>query len=381
MQNLSVREQLEKLYSEEKAQFYWKFFRQFETDHALVIPFESAEYRAPDENESADLIFDNNEFPILLCLPASYPDTPISDLVVMINGFNEQRPVLRVYGNKKYGLCSLFGSRDKGAASVLMPIPFHYWRKPNDEHFRHRTPSVLVYESKVRFYLGYRQVLKDVDRLVDLVHTGAGDFSRYFGASTAIHLYGFSLGGLGVLSSYIKNEMENGNRFLSCTLLMSGGNLESFSFRLTGLTDDEIVEIKDFYYSSSLDSIVASTLHWEITEEEDRLYKIFQERVLGPKVTGDWDKLSESKFAHYIESCAGNVLFEVGGQDNIMRPEAVINAFPAGIGQKIYLLDGVSHELWKDNAWKNDGGAEEAVNVAWSHMQDCKRAGSDPTLT
>lgn len=368
----SIFTQLTNLYDSKKIERYKKDFKDFNPNRYLVYPFVSPIPRSPilEPFETSNTILDNNEFPLLFYIPESAYNKPIENLIIVVNGFNEGGSLVRLYSDQNWGLAHLFGKPNRNASVVLIPIPFHYWRKPiGNEYYSHSLPSYLVYDNPIRFYLAYRQLMFEIDAIHTIISNQNERFSQFFSPNIAIHLFGFSLGGLAVLAALLRDQLNNTSKFSSCTLLNSGGVLDTFSFALTGYSDAQVTEIKDYYYSMNLEDIVAIELSENLRNDDERIYRIFENRVIGPRAMKNWRTLEKLSFKNGLRAIKKKLCFIFGDDDEILDTKKVLSTFPINIPKiKQKFIPNLRHLPSRSLAWKNEGQSEEAVDFSWQHM-------------
>ncbi|MBU1698955.1 MAG: hypothetical protein KJ970_18555 [Candidatus Eisenbacteria bacterium] len=244
------------------------------------VKFTSRYTRIPQPRfgENDENILLNQEFPLEFVLPSIDANREKErHLVILVNGFAE--PSVALYRHAQLGLARLLA--DQGIASVLVPIPLHLFRIPETSVYdriakiaqkrldpnltrESAVPYHVIKQSPERFYLGYRQLLSDLSHLargIRLSDSSPRDYSvhnpvfrEWFDESTRIHLLGYSLGGLGCLSAFLRNrtlEKEYGHDrlFETCTLLCSGPTFMDLVPQKLRFKSEDWDELRSYYYS------------------------------------------------------------------------------------------------------------------------------------
>lgn len=312
--------------------------------------FTTGRKRLPDEKrgETEENIRANNEFNVEFFLP-DQRDRLQLHLAVIVNGFNEMRT--GPYHNPRQGLCSCLARR--GIAAVLLPIPNHMNRKPEDPPYpKDWEPKHLVSSDPDRFYEGYRQEIADIEKLTSLVHGYSpekgifGDGTRFvdcFSEETRVHLIGYSIGGLATLSAFLRSYVQYKEgiatpRYDSCVLLCSGANFETLHpEEIIGISEDAWKKIKHHYLGKA----------YEKDEEKKSLSnRIFEMVLLGGR---------REEFYDHMRELSNRILIVIGASDDVSSPEAVLDLEPEETGLAIIKVPGLDHPLASKSwaGWRN----------------------------
>jgi len=306
--------------------------------------FATGRKRAPDDSglETIENIKPNNEFLVKFYLPSADSDKE-KHIVIIINGFNEMSP--DAYHNDKRGVCKLLA--DRNIASVLIPISNHMNRMPKGVYPDEHEPKHLVTVNKDRFYEGYRQTIADIEKLARLISTKSGrdgkltdgsKFSDFFDSNTKIHLLGYSIGGLGVLSAFLKAYYEKENLYNSCILLSSGANFQSLHPEdVIGLDKNTWKRIKHYYLGK---------VYMSKESEKSLMNRIFEMVLLGEKREIFLDCMSE---------LSNRILVIIGALDDVSSPESLVNIEPEETGLAIIKVPSLEHPFASKGwlAWYN----------------------------
>jgi pimeloyl-ACP methyl ester carboxylesterase len=263
------------------------------------------------------------------------------------NGYNQTNESLPMYYSDRFGICSLLKRR--GYSSVLLPIPFHLWRNPEIGIFA-RPIGYRLNDDLSRFYLGYKQLLADIDLLSMqlLEHKIPLPFDV-----RRIHLLGYSLGGLGTLSAFILDRKRPERLYSSCTVLFSGASLKYVEARGTGVTRAELKALREHFTAPG--NAFLNDAKGQLTKLEElrsgRL-RAFNYFVLGKKNTVIRNHLLE-----HIKK----VPVIIGQDDPIMPFAGVMRFIPSAARHRLIdTVPGVGHFLWRDKNWIR-GGARRAL--------------------
>lgn len=370
----SIGDQLQKFYTPDLCQYYEKEFINFDQTSYIVHAFTSPvprEKNVKKYSQNID-IQKNDKFPLLFYVPENYDNAGIDHLVIMLNGFNEKKTLVKQYVDPNWGISHLLNDKSKKISSVLLPLTYHYWRKPI-ESSDHST-SFLVYENPIRFYMGYRQLMYDLDAIVKMVHNPPQQLKQFFQNIPKIHLYGFSVGGLGVFSFILKEQLDGKARIASATLLNSAGSLDAFAFSLTGLSERQVGELKQYYYSRTFEDFVTEELKQDIKQDDERIYRIFEHRVLGLKAINKWKQLIKHAYKQAMLGLKNKVLFVNGDDDQEVIKDKIFHSIPFTVKkQNKKKIVGLGHLPSWSRDWKNKGIAKEAVNIMKEHIQNTGR--------
>jgi hypothetical protein len=332
------------------------------------VEFETAAPRQPmpHRQETRELIEPNNFFPIYF---QTHDDTStVDDATIVVNGFNEPGKIkpedwIEVYYNEEFGLCPLFAKH--GRPAVLLPISFHYWRMPQTPLFASLTPEHVVSMDPIRFYLGYRQLLLDLEKLARGL-LGREMIEGLTIRASRVHLVGFSLGGLGTLSAMLIQQLRNTNTFATCSLLFSGANLLHLRPEAAGIDPDLVYKIREHFRSPDRTRDGSLYFSWQDEEASNRL-SAFERIVLGPgSVKEKRSLLRPDPVSDALGKLLPFVPVILGQMDLVNPPDAarkVLSSFlPEPKGDLLsHTVAGSGHYLFRDETWKS-GGARDAVD-------------------
>lgn len=343
-------------------------FQEFRDGRFDVWRFNSPVKLPPPDHQSFLAAERNNDFPVVIYGPRK-ATKPISNILIVVCGFNEPSFAAKLYFNEDYGMGTIASSLMDDLLIVFLPLPFHYWRMPRNSPFAENSPATLVYEKPLRLYLAYRQLMGELGELADHLRKSATFLDWEINALLSIHMLGFSLGGLGVIAALLSSSMRHQRRFQSCTLLFSGGFLGSFDYRLTGLDSNAVQRINNYFYSGEYQNDLIEVIG-SIDDDELRLYHIFENRVLGPPREGNKSTVLHKSFESKLVEIDDRVLFITGSEDDICKPIEVMQSFPPSAGIHNLVVKGVGHQAWRSLVWK-EGGAKRAAREMVDHMKRC----------
>lgn len=222
----------------------------------------SGRYRDPiaERNEDAKTIKANNEFRLYFKIPNSFTQSSDRHLVLLINGYDEIPVMQSLYWSEDSSIIEWLpnlasqmlqsSGADTKVAVGLVPIPFHHWRRPVVGDYRDWTSSKMILFDPLRLYLGFNQLMYDLDELLLQLSTPVHDrYDTYFSGSTKVHLLGYSLGGLAALSYFLKDGALGANKITSCHLLASGVDLRHIDFVAARVPINVTVKIRNYYSS------------------------------------------------------------------------------------------------------------------------------------
>lgn len=200
----------------------------FVSPRARVTPYGGTAGRVGDWYTASDVCFD-----VFFTLPVRTLATPgaqFDHLLVMFNGLNEIMPQhSQLYDWLGHALA------ERGIASVLLPSPFHLNRTPQSAVPKASLGAMLKKPTNttnvVAPYLNFFRSMQEVTHLVEAFVRGdagpqhLGLFGR-FSAATKVSLFGFSMGGLRALATFLHDDNEY---FDKCIMLCSGATLPDLS--------------------------------------------------------------------------------------------------------------------------------------------------------
>lgn len=308
----------------------------------------------PKDEDDEETINRNNNFPIELIIPDDNRRSKKKNAMIIINGFNEpSRNAIKMYYSAKFGICQLL--REHGISSVLLPIPFHYCRRPikgayqNDAY----TPAHSIDKERIKFYLGYKQLVLDIRELA-LHLLGKGNLFEVPCTFDKIHLMGFSLGGLGALTSFILDQKHGENNITTSTMLFSGSSLIHVNPRGLAIEQSQVDALVDYYESGSYrNPEFSNIIGWNDEEKASRL-NAFRYLVLNKKS-------EEKDIADVLAGLMKRVPIIIGQADRI-NPSGFAKTFvpPDAEHDLSHTEPGVGHFLWRDRKWMG-GGAKNSI--------------------
>ncbi|MBD3236270.1 MAG: hypothetical protein GF330_06185 [Candidatus Eisenbacteria bacterium] len=355
-----------------------RFPKRFDFDELVSVDFVSPRPRPPLlPTHTSEMIRANNNFELLYYFPATLMDQPTSDLVIMINGFDEQPPGLFLYYSKRQSISKLlehvrppYAKRRQlcgRVASVLLPIPFHHWRRPLQGDYTLLDSAHMIDRHKIRFFLGYHQLLCDLDELVSTLDRRSEPvYARRMGSTLNLHLLGYSLGGLAALCGFLRDRMLGRNRFTSCTLLASGISLQEASFALTDLSAAQISDIKEYYSRNEWKTDFLSIM--PESEREEIIETLFERAVLGRRDGQAYAAID----TQWIES-ADEIQYITCTKDRIMDSAYLYREIPEGAFRIHHTAVEVDHVLHADRNWMS-GEGEKVIGAACDVMLRRSRA-------
>ncbi len=298
--------------------------------HLVQEDFESECPRAPHFNgemfrETEEDVAANNGFTLGFSLPSSAlsegDGVTEQHLVIILNGFDQ--PSRTLYDSRSMGLHALLA--DRGIASVVLPLPFHFERWPRgSEHYEEivKSPLNLVLWSQDRFYLGYQQIISDIRQLERDVRIGASPFyEKHFDSSTRIHLLGYSMGGLGAIAAVVRARLDAVPLYDSCILLASGVALRSMHpHRELDIPLEHWRGFLGYYYGEEFDKLreeCGSDAEWECLQSIDtssQTYHIFQEVLL--------DLRERENIASVVDNLSKSGILAMTGTKDSVAPAA-----------------------------------------------------------
>lgn len=332
-----------------------KYLRRFKSLNAYTVNFHSPDPRhTRDRRENPKILAPNNDFDLPFIIPNTIDKIPNGDVIIIVNGYNQPKESLRMYFEKRIGICRLLQRR--GYTSILLPIPFHLWRSPIEGIFSipQYTIAHRINADMTRFYLGFKQLLLDIEGLAKalLGHTKPRielpfDVKR-------IHLLGYSLGGLGTASAFIIDRFHKSNLFSSSTMLFSGANLKCVEPRGTGITKAELTALGEYYTTGNNSFLKDFQGHISASNEK-------KSRRLGTFkyfVFGQYNKSIRELLKNEVKRMPVII-----GQDDLVMPYREVIKFIPSASRKLLIdtIPGVGHFLWRDKEWQKRG-ARNSIN-------------------
>jgi len=239
-----------------------RFISGFNSKEYVTLSLRSGRFRDPikERGEDKSTIEANNIFDLYFKIPNGYSKTSEQHLLIIINGFDEKPIMQSLYWSKQYSLKTNISTIfDKVAsdsnkrcklASVLLPIPFHHWRRPVKGDYQEWTSSTMILYDSIRLYLGFNQLIYDIDELLNQFENPIHDrYDTYFSKNVKIHLLGYSLGGLAALSYFLRDSYKKDvNKVCSCHLLASGVDLRHINCRSALVPINVIMKMRHYYH-------------------------------------------------------------------------------------------------------------------------------------
>lgn len=267
-----------------------------------------------------------------------------------------------VYSNKgrDASLCTLLHQR--GIATCLLPLPFHFNRmsatdkKLLDQSRKRRKQALNKGKRAVlshptvektirtpsRFYLGYEQVKDDIKRLTRIINQSKKE--GRIPEDVKVPLWGFSIGGLGVLGRYF----ESPQTYHSCMLVHSGANFQTLGYYRDILTKPQWNKMKKFWNE------IRDALE---QEQYDYLNKKMPELVsLDPDELKMFAMLFLGKdheiLVRKTRRNSHKLFLLVGGKDEVTSLESVVSTLVPSAGLAICTIPGLSHNIHDNsNVW------------------------------
>lgn len=287
----------------------------------------------------------NEKFDIHVFIPDSFQETPSPrepepdshHILIMVNGLAEYNDAVYLGDT---GFCELF--KKIGIATVFLPLPFHFNRLSEEDQnalaeeierkkhgdkspFRH--PDVVkILNDEIRFYFGYEQIREDIvyvtERIIDSKKSGK------LPEDTQISLWGFSIGGLGILSAY----MENPDLYNACILVHSGANFKTLGINADILTDEECDDLRKKMLALPVEKRPLRGRAPNIRRNE---YELFKMLFIGEEP----DKLKEA-----VSGFSNRILIFIGEEDNVNPSASVISTLRPAKGLAMHTLPGLRHD-------------------------------------
>lgn len=360
----------------------FQFTTGFERDRYRRITFTTGCERFPIRglDEDARTVKRNNKFPIFFNIPDEFKYAEKKHLIIFVNGFNEKNKQQLFYYSKEASLAThlenlnskLIAGLQTGKIPLsiscgLLPVPFHHWRRPNPNAYKFMRETsrpyvfdneLLINEQPLRLYLGFRQMLYDLRKIVLSIKTleETSIFPSYFDKDVKIHLIGYSMGGLATLSYLLLDRYLEEHHIDSCHLLLSGLGLKYIhagEFKGFPILDINVLKRVQAFYKDL-------GPNWRNTVRE------FDSRKF------DFDETIETLFDYLVlnsDSVSGQTFNEIkeiwkrdsrsiqyyaGENDNVMLLEDFRKFIPnwhEGRDANAHLLKNVSHLLFWDKHW------------------------------
>lgn len=309
------------------------------THHVRVLKrFESPADPYGDRQASDLLTLDYNRlFHLRFYIPKSgliRVGQKIRDIVVMFNGLNEI---------EHFDLYDILGQylSEQGIAAVLLPTPFHlnrsgFYKAEGKHRFKHFSrPHEFLFENPMLMYYNCKQSMLDGDLLIRKLRqeqtdpSDLGFYESLFDADLRVSIFGFSLGGLRALASFVRQP----NKFHTCIVFNSGVELSLLNTSSINIQHDRWQRFVGDLTSKASERVDA---------ESDRQLQGFNEVFLGAWPT---------HLRQVLKDYSQKVLFVLSGADPIMKPELLKSIAFEGHGLTVLQIAGVGHIPTIDPQW------------------------------
>lgn len=255
----------------------------------------------------------------------------VSKLFIFLNGLDEL-DYFTLYDQLGQGLAKY------NYASVLLPLPDHLNRnkkyRVNDPKVIEK-PSDLFINERDKIYSGYLQLLEELEILLKHLRHGCyksgknyscGFYRHLFNKDLSISILGYSLGGLGALSSYLLYRKQ----FNTCILLNSGAKLDD-------------IDVSEFIQINNWKNMVAGIQRdWDINFDTNDKARLFDKIFLGNKTS-----LLKSE----LKEISRNLCFILGGSDSVTKYKSIQDIEPDAHGLATLKIPGINHFLSIDLQW------------------------------
>lgn len=236
-----------------------RFVTGFNPKEYVILRLKSGRYRLPitERNENSSTIKSNNEFDLYFKIPVNFTSATKRHLFILIHGFDEIPIMQNLYWSETYSIKTqlpaafetLVDQFDAKAAVVLFPIPFHHWRRPVVGDYQEWTSSKMILFDPLRLYLGFNQLIYDLDELMRQLQNPVHDrYNTYFLPDTMVHLIGYSLGGLAALSYFLAASDQDYPFLSTCHLLASGVDLRHINCISAMVPMNVVVKVRTYYH-------------------------------------------------------------------------------------------------------------------------------------
>ena len=258
-------------------------------------------------------------------------DKPVTEIVIMINGFldgaMEEKVNNRLLNQTYYYKFIAEELNKQNIAAILLPLPFHFDRGADFSNQGERKFAPLERLKKngaFLYYGGYDQTKSDIHKLIKAIHNdkekfGLGD------SEIKIHLLGYSLGGAAAMGA----AAELQEKVSSLSVLFSNWKIASLDPNILGNT------FKPFKFSAEDWSRVLS----ELERVRGSCDPVFQSIMWGDNNLSPW-----------FSSCPQRILFIQGLQDE---------TFPVGMALKNNLEFYTYIKKLNDESASNQSGSKK----------------------
>lgn len=329
------------------------------TDTFIQIPiaFESPILRGalyPGEDTS-----NNNFFNLSIEIPEGFDKLSHKHILIMVNGMGEF--LEWTYLDRRRGLCSRF--HELGIATCFMPLPYHFSRMSDvdqrqlkDERKKRKIalkqsgetapfshPTVLrIIEQKSRFYLGYEQLRWDLGLLTSIINKSKRQ--GVIPTDTKISLWGFSIGGLGVLGHFF----EKSKLYHSCILAHSGANFETLGLNRDILTEDQWIDMKECW--GRIGDCLKNKNPQGFLQEMPELHSLNLNEFR--KFATIFLGYNKKRLLRLTNRHSDKILLFIGGDDDVNSLTSVMGTLIPKAGLAVHTIPGLRHNIHtQDSFW------------------------------
>lgn len=320
------------------------------THHVRIMKrFQTPAYECSDENEMEWLNGPSQREFFLRCyLPKnkiSHIDRldRIKHVIVMFNGLNEIM---------KYDFYDLMGAQfaEHGIATILLPTPFHLNRRIYRQTAEARSmidvndgtyemPTDIAFGNPALYFFNFKRSIMEFESLVERIKNpdkeDHGFFESYFVREPQITLFGFSLGGLRALGSFLKHP----KRYHSCITFNTSVNLKQ--------VDTKDLNLDPTVWKATFDDLKEMVRRpFFAGHQENYLLDVFSWLYLGDDIEKLTTKLTDNSSTFLsIQSGADTLAKESTAMSgNIIDPNHGLNRL---------VVAGVGHVPTMDFRWDN----------------------------
>lgn len=367
--------------------------RRFDLEELNEIEFVTAQQRYPltrmgsslVAGETARIIKPNNRPSLLFYPKLKSKDTSPNHIFIFVNGFDEKALELFLYYNRELSLSKLIstsmaqhdteiGNGSTYSAFVLMPIPFHHWRRPIKGPYESLNSSQMIYDNAIRLYLGFEQFILDTEDIIKRLCSKDQAFSPYSLGTPKIHLVGYSIGGLGALCAFLRDRLNPTPSIATCHLLASGVNFSEidlskvrFEEHQSGGKEMDFVAIKSLLDQFYLNHPMAwrsqlAGIKRDVPQDENLIFSLFERVVLGCyDKNSDTNNKIEKIWADNISSSQ----YLVCSNDMVMPQDKIANCVPSGTIPNITPIGNIGHYLFLERRkWWDESAPKAAESIA-----------------
>ena len=230
-------------------------------------------------------------------------DKPVTEIVIMINGFLDgllEERLNDIYLNRRYFYKFIAEELNKqNVAAILLPLPFHFDRGAGLNNHVEKIFAPLERLKKngaFLYYGGYDQTKSDIQKLINDVQDNKGKFGLG-DSEIKIHLLGYSLGGAAAMGA----AAELQQKVASLSVLFS-------NWEIAGLDPNTLGEAFNWFEFSAADWTRVLS---ELERVRGSCDPVFQSIMWGDNNLTPW-----------FSTCPQRILFIQGLQDE---------TFPVGI--------------------------------------------------